>query len=157
MPKTDKSKHNICIAAIKRHTKKPFYFIRTNFHETKASFDAYAWLLPKLADEELVIASVVIDADNYSVLTTRRLFTREEGNLSVGDLENAKDRLYGDFKGHKTTEFTFGHVELEDGRDFKYFIETGSASMAMIYGVRTLVRIKELTEMQIEKSDKDLE
>ena len=36
--------------------------------------------------------------------------------------------------------------------DFKYFIETGKASMIMIYGVRTIIRTEEMTEKNIQNS-----
>ena len=40
-----------------------------------------------------------------------------------------KEKGYGDIKEHKDDPVTFGVVELENGDDLRYFIETGKASL----------------------------
>lgn len=94
------------------------------------------------AEEELIICSVIIDSDNYSILTTRKLITNNKGNIESGSLINAKNKWYGEFKS-KTDLYTIGEVELSTGKRLFYFVETGKASMIMIYGVRTLVFISQ--------------
>ncbi|CAL2105559.1 hypothetical protein T190115A13A_160092 [Tenacibaculum sp. 190524A02b] len=64
----------------------------------------------------------------------------------IGSLVNAKNKGYGDFKGYIDNALTFGTLELQNGDELKYFIETGKASMIMIHGVRTLIRIQRTTE-----------
>ena len=62
------------------------------------------------------------------------------------------DKLYGDFKGTlKRESITFGAIQLTNGNELRYFIETGRASMVMIYGVRTAIRIGGMTDSQIDK------
>lgn len=151
MTKTDKSIHNICIAAIKRATIKPYDFKWTRFYESNADFP-YTSLISDLAESELVICSTIIDEDNYSILTTKRLLTKQNGELSVENIKGAKDKLYGDFKGYKDKGFTFGKVLLQSGNEMNYFIETGNASMVMIHGVRTLLWATELTGDQMTKA-----
>jgi hypothetical protein len=46
---------------------------------------------------------------------------------------------YGDFKGFHNQPVTLGAIQLPDGSEHKYFIETGRASMVMIYGVTRVV------------------
>jgi hypothetical protein len=138
MAKSDKSKHHICIASIKRRTMKPYEFKWTKFYESNSDFP-YSGLLLDLTENELIICSTVIDADNYSILTTQRLITKQDGQENTGNIDEATDKLYGNFKGYKDKAFTFGQVQLQNGADLKYFIETGKASMVMIYGVRTLI------------------
>ena len=138
MKKSDKSIHNICIAAIKRSTIKPYDFKWTRFYEQNADF-INAFPAIELSENELVICSTVIDADNFSIVTTQKLITKENGILLSGDFNNATDKLYGYFKGHPNIPFTFGLIELDNGDELKYFIETGKASMVMIYGVRTRI------------------
>lgn len=150
MTKPDKSKHNICIASIKRSTIKPYDFKWTEFYESNSGFP-YAGLLPDLAEKELVICSTVIDEDNYSILTTQRLIIKEKGRTKSGSIEGAKDKLYGDFKGYRGKPFTFGQITLTNGTDLKYYIETGKASMVMIHGVRTLIGTNTMTNAQVEK------
>jgi hypothetical protein len=146
MVKPDKSIHNICIASIKRSTMKPYDFKWTHFYEESADFKK---LFPDieidLSLNELVICSTIIDIDNFSVLTTQKLATKEKGNFLSGNLQGAKDKLYGDFKGYKDESLTFGMVQLDNGIDVRYFIETGRASMVMIHGVRTSLRIGGMT------------
>jgi hypothetical protein len=142
--KTDKSIHNICIASIKRSTIKPYDFKWTKFYEVNTDFQ-YTELGINLAESELFICSTFIDKDNFSILTTRRLLTMRDGQLDSGNIQGATDNLYGDFKGYKTKDFTFGLVQLENGNELKYFIETGNASMIMIHGVRTLIGTTRMT------------
>lgn len=76
MIKTDKSIHSICIAAIKRSTMAPFDFRWTEYYEDKKKFiDRYAHMPVDFESSELPICSTIIDAEDWSVLTTRRLFT----------------------------------------------------------------------------------
>src|SRR5512138_3478869 len=100
MTKSDKSIHNICIASIKRSTMKPYDFKWTKFYESNSDFP-YSGLQINLIESELFISSTIIDPNNYSILTTRRLITKPNGQLSVGDIRGATDKLYGDFKGYK--------------------------------------------------------
>ncbi|MBQ4820274.1 hypothetical protein [Aquimarina sp. MMG016] len=142
MRKSDKSKHNISIASIKRSTIKPYNdFKWTKFYETNSDFP-YSGLNLNLTENEMIICSTVIDSENYSILTSQKLITNENGIESSGNLVNAKDKGYGDFKGYKDDSLTLGLVELENGTELKYFIETGKASMIMINGVRTLIRME---------------
>jgi hypothetical protein len=141
MTKSDKSKHNIWIASIKRSTIKPYEFKWKKFYESNSDF-SYSELHLDLRQDELIICSTFIDANNYSILTTQRLITKQNGQTHTGDIEGATDKLYGDFKGYKDKSFTFGHIQLQNGTDLNYFVETGKASMIMIHGVRTLIRTK---------------
>lgn len=138
--KSDKSKHNICIASIKRSTMSPHDFKWTKFYESNLDF-SYSGLQLDLTEHELVICSTAIDDDNFSILTTQRLITREKGETVFGAIEGAKDNIYGDFKENHGEPFVFGEISLKNGIGQKYFIETGNASMVMIYGVRTLIGI----------------
>lgn len=136
--KTDKSKHNICIAAIKRSTFKPYNYKFTKFYESNSDF-YYLGLELDFSESELIICSTIIDADNYSILTTQQLITNEKGVKKVRSLVNATVKPFGDFKGLNGDLFTFGLLQLENEIDLKYFIETGKASMIIIHGIRTLV------------------
>lgn len=147
--KTDKSIHNICIASIKRSTIKPYDFKWTKFYDANIDFP-YSGLEIDLVDDELFICSTFIDKDNFSVLTTRRLLTRQDGQLCAANMQAATDKLYGDFKGYRDKDYTFGLIQLQNGNELKYFIETGNASMVMIHGVRTLIRTNEMTQNQVD-------
>jgi len=129
---------------------KPHHFKWTKFYESNLDFP-YSGIQLALTENELIICSTFIDADNYSILTTQRLITKENGQTNSGSIEGAKDKMYGDFKGYQDKLFTFGQISLHNGTDLKYFIETGKASMVMIYGVRTLIGTHQMTNAQVEK------
>ena len=140
MKKTDKSKHNICIAAIKRSTIKPYDYKFTKFYESNEEFP-YNDIDINLRENELIICSTVINANNYSVLTTQRIITNKNNIVATGELTNSKDKGSGMFKSMKD-DFVFGSITLENGSDLEYFIETGKASMIMINGIKTLISIQ---------------
>lgn len=150
MSKTDKSKHDISIAAIKRSANKPYDYKWTRFYESNSDF-AFSEIKFDLAENELIVCSTIIDSENYSILTTQKIVTKEDGIEYVGDLLGAKDKLYGTFKGGTNNFYTFGRIELKSGEELKYFIETGKASMIMIYGVRTIIRTGKMSEKKILK------
>jgi hypothetical protein len=99
---------------------KPYDFKWTKFYESNSDF-TYAGLQVNLREDERFICSTVIDADNYSILTTKQLITKQEGQINSGDLEGATDKQYGDFKGYKDKSLTFGQVQLENGIDLNVF------------------------------------
>ena len=143
MNKSEKSIHNICIASIRRSIVKPYDFKWTRFYDLNSDFKiSYQNISIDLSDDELIICSTIIDADNFSILTTRRLITNENGNLNFGDLVGATDKLYRDFKGNQSSLFTFGLIQLPNGKDLKYFIEDGKAAIVMIYGVKTIINLR---------------
>ena len=156
MEKSDKSIHNICIASIKRSTMKPYDFKWTRFYEGNADFmNSFPDIEIDLSANELVICSTFIDIANFSVLTTQKLATKEEGKFLSCNLDGAIDKpdgLYKDFKGVREKEpLTFGRVQLDNGNDFRYFIERGSASMVMVHGIRTRIQTGEMTNSQMDK------
>lgn len=151
MTKSDKSIYNVCIAAIKRTTFKPYNYKWARFYESNLDFeDAYPEIQLNFAENELIICSTIISLNNFSILTTQKLITKEEGVENSGSLLNAIDKRYGDFKGGFNDDpYTFGLVQLQNGSILKYFIEIGKASMIMIYGVRTLITLQQMTNTQV--------
>lgn len=101
MTKTDKSIHNICIASIKRSTMKPYDFKWTNFYESNSDFH-YSGLQLDLVENELIICSTIIDKDNFSILTTRRLFTSLDGQINIENIQGASANCMETLKDIKT-------------------------------------------------------
>lgn len=145
MIKTDKFKHSRCISKIKRSTIEPYDVYQwSKFYENnEVFFNLYPEISITLTDSELLICSTIIDVDNYSILTTQKLLTSENGVVDFGEIKDAEVGSYGNFKGYKTENVTFGKINLRQGKELKYFIETGKASIIMINGVGTLIQIKE--------------
>ena len=103
---------------------KPYDFKWTKFYESNIDFP-YQGLSLNLIEDERIICSTLIDGENYSILTTQKLVTVENGKERAESLSGATDKGYGDLKGYKDDQVTFGLVELENGNELKYFIETG--------------------------------
>ncbi len=141
MRKSDKAIHHISVASIKRSTIKPYDFKWTKFYESNAEFQ-YSGLQLERIENELIICSTVIDSEHYSILTTQKLITNENKIENIGNVNGATLKSYGDFKGLNGEPLTFGLLQLENGTEIKYFIETGKASMIMIHGLRTLIQIQ---------------
>jgi hypothetical protein len=142
MTKTDKSIHSICIAAIKRHAMAPFDFRWTEYHEDEKKFsDKYAHMPVVLESGELPICSTIIDAENWSILTSRRLISMLKAELHAGYVDNSKNVSFGNYKDLKRYG-TIGSLKLANNEIIEYHIETGKASMVMIYGIRTRIRMR---------------
>jgi hypothetical protein len=142
MEKSDETIHGICIASIKRNTIKPYDFKWSHFWETKSDFENYyQGLVTNFEPEEIPICSTVLDSNNWSVLTTRRLITNKASQLTERNIGDAFQRFPGDFKGLRDKEITMGTLEFKDGRKMEYFVETGRASIIMVYGIQTRIQI----------------
>ncbi|MFC0518723.1 hypothetical protein ACFFGT_31200 [Mucilaginibacter angelicae] len=150
MPKSDQIIHSFCIYEIKRHTIKPYVFWWTNFYENYSDFlQVYPEIQLAIAEDELIICSTVIDADNYSLLTTRRFVTKEKGIEGTAHMAGAKGYNLPINHVLEKYDYVLGTVELRDGNTFRFFIEAGKPAMVMTYGIRTLIWCQALTDSQM--------
>jgi hypothetical protein len=147
MEKSDRSIHNICLVAIKRCTIQPYDFKWTRFYEQNEDL----FLDIELSGNELLICSTIIDKDNFSVLTTQKLTTKKEGILLSSDLINATHIRNVDLKEFKSKPLTSGLVQLSDGQQLSYFVETSRAAMVMAHGMKTIFEVQQMTGAQMEK------
>ena len=128
---------------------KPYDFKWTKFYESNMDFQ-YSGLQLDLIEDELIICSTVIDSENYSILTTQKLITNEHGIKNIGKMTGATLKSYGDFKGLNGEPYISGFLQLENGTELRFFVETGKASMVMIHGIRTIIRTQQMTKKNIE-------
>lgn len=145
--KSDNSIRNICVLAIKRSTIPPIDFPLTRLFETETLNDPAAYLFKIVAadENELPIVQTVVDALNYTLITTRQITTCVKGVIKNTKAINVQSVYWGDFKGYFKTEHTVGHLVLEDNRKMEIFIETGRASMITIHCLRKLIwRVKKI-------------
>ena len=144
MRKSDKSIHNICIASIKRSLKKPYDFKWSSFYNNRQDFeDRFKGLITDFHENELPVCSVLIDSENWSIVTTRRILTKENSNHSEILISKSRHLLFGNFKGYKGQKYSFGEIESKiDKRKMNYFIETGSASMIMVKSIQTVYQVQ---------------
>jgi hypothetical protein len=160
MKKNDSDLKEITLAAIKRHTIKPFDFKYTNLYEENVSIEREVLKtlynvynhpdieefiddLLKMDAKEVFICSTIISEQIWTILTTRRIISREGVGLFEHKFEGIKNAEYADFKGYSKQEFTKGLLVFKDEKIIPLFIETGNASMVMIYGTGTLKKLIE--------------
>lgn len=146
----DKSLHAFCMAAIKKSTVKPYDFKYTSFYEHNSDFP-YPDLQITWNKDELFVCSVVIDHNNFSILTTQRLLTKQNGQLYLGRLKGATSKSVGDLRDHRDKDLAIGIIQLQNGNELPYFIETRYASMVIAHGIRTLLQANDMTAIQVEK------
>jgi len=139
MDKSDQSLKNTCIAAIKRSTIPPFDFSYTRIYKAGDTIDNEKIKTELIVEsEERLICSTIINDKIWTILTTRRIISFEGVGLQQHSIKSIQEWNAGDFKGYSGQNYTKGFLHFTDGKIFPFFIETGRASMVMIYGIRTL-------------------
>jgi hypothetical protein len=136
--KTDKSIRNICLASIRRHTIKPFDFTFTRLFENDGVLHD-AVILERLSDNELPISETFVDNNNWTLVTTRQIITCKQGVERSIRPTDVYSWTWDDFKGIRTTPYTLGTLRVNEQQNLEVFIETGRASIVIIYAIRTLV------------------
>ena len=139
MSKSDQRIKNITIAAIKRHDIFSIVHSFTTLFEEEAKSELPA--LISLQNEELPIAQVFIDDDNWTLVTTRRIISCFESNIKDVYASSIVRWYWGDFKGLDRGQTTIGQLVLENGDELKVHIETGKASIIPIYAIRVMAAL----------------
>lgn len=150
MKQSDQTIHRFSIHQIKKHTFQPYVFRWTNFYESNWDFQQlHPGIQMELTEDELLICSTVINAENYSLLTTRRIVTKENGIENPANLEDAIQKTPPLQSKFEKYNYVFGTLELSNKDVFKYFIEAGKAAMVIEYGIKTLLWSQQLTDSQM--------
>lgn len=139
MEKSDKSIRNICIASIKRHTFKPIDYPMTKIFETEALSEINMPVDISHHEDELPVVLCLFDENNWTLVTTRKIISNISGNRGLAHGIDVQEWKFNDFKGYKDKYITKGELILNDGKMLQIVIETGYASMMMIYGIMTLM------------------
>ncbi len=92
-----------------------------------------------MLDNDLLIVVTFIDDLNWTVLTTRKIVACIDGKLKMTNATNVKKYEWGDFKGYDKNGINIGNFILDNGDEFPFHIETGKASMVIIYGIKSLI------------------
>jgi len=107
----------------------------------------------KLEDEEFIICSTEIEDNQWTILTTRRVITQNEAEFFDSRIIDLKTKNSRNFKGFGNISFVKAKIELHNGLEIPYFIETGEPSMVMIYGIQTAMHIIPRGAEWIEKTE----
>jgi len=139
--KTDTSIRNISIAAVKRSFTQPLDSKITKIYESETVPECIDDIFNPIVfyDCELPISHTVIDAANWTLVTSRRIICCIGGIIKVANAANVVKTEWGDFKGYNKTNFTKGYVKLDTGEEIDIFLETGKPSLVVIKSINTLV------------------
>ena len=141
MRKSDKSIRSIALASINRSLMPSVDCRYSKTFESETMSDIF--LGDKTIDLELPIACTFLDNNNYTLVTTRRVITCNSGINHTILLQNIKSFTPGDFKGLRGMPTTLGSIIDTDDVVIPVFIETGKASMIMVYAIRTVMNLVE--------------
>ena len=132
--KSDSSIKNITLAAIRRHA--------IDLNDWKyTQIDPQS--LPEqiiLQDEEIAIVYSQFTKDDWTVFTSRRIVGKSETKLDEILFRDIDDFIFGDFKNLNLTK-TFFRITDIYGERADFFMETGKASMASIYALKTILEL----------------
>jgi hypothetical protein len=139
--KNDQSLRNICVASIKRKTFDPFDFSLTDMFESETidEIDNGAFESLGFSENELPIARTHVYADTWTLVTSRQIITCKDGIIIACQADKVLSWTWNDFKGYNKLPFTIGQLKFGDNQTLEIFIETGRASMVIIYAIRVLV------------------
>lgn len=154
MKNTDESIRHICIASIKRHTIKPINYPLTSIFETQllTDIDKKISAVFDHQENELPIALTYVDSTNWTLFTTKKIISNIKGHIKMAFVNDVRKRSWNDFKGYKDKPVTYGQLTLDNNSVFDILIETGAASMIIIYCVMTLTGQETSSEQQIDKT-----
>ena len=138
--KSDGSIHQICVAAILRHTLKPINFLLTKLYDTDTK--SLLQIDIALTDGELPISKTYIDSLTWTLITTRRIISCNKGDVQEAFADRVNSWQWGDTKRNAKGSYTLGEIKIEDNSILQIHIECGKASMVTIYAIMTLARLR---------------
>ncbi len=142
------SLHQLAILSIKRATEKMGTYKHSRIHEDKNNFPFDLTELD--LQDELVVCSVFTDQNNFTVITTSRLFSKLNGLLKSGYIHGHESVQAGDVKGISNKVIDYATLKLANGNTLTYQYETGRAAMIIIQALQIIKRFNELTPENVE-------
>ncbi len=137
--KTDRSIRNITIASINRNA-----MDIDSWRYSRIADDNDKKLIEKfeLCENELPVFEIKSEIA-HTLISTRQILEQSKGNIKRLNFEFLDDVVYGNFKGQITKpELSIFRVIEIHGNELKFQMETGKASIGLIYSVNTIRKIK---------------
>ena len=136
--KTDKSIRNITIAAMKRSSMNMESWncsYISNLEDDKLR-DEFG-----LENEEIPVFEIKSESA-HTLITTRKIIEKSSKGFKSVDFDQIDDVIYGNFKGHPNIpELTKFRIIDFFGDDMDFQMETGKASMGLIYSINTIRKL----------------
>ena len=90
-------------------------------------------------ENELPISQTTVNKNNWTLITTRQIITSIDGIIKTAKAGTVNSWHWNDFKGYNKTDYTMGELQLDNQQKLEIFLETGKASLVMIYAIMALV------------------
>lgn len=121
---------------------KPHLWDMTRFYESETSDDIGAIKHDlRLVENELPVASSIQTATDWTFVTTRKVIGRADNEMKAIAVQDIDQWNWGDFKGYRDKTSTRIALTASDGQVHDFIIESGNASMVMIYAIQTLAQL----------------
>ena len=139
MDKTPEQIKQICIASIRRKSRNLEKWKFTGlFDDLEKSQKEIILNSNVLEKGESPIAYTFFSRDYWNLLTTRRLIEIRNKTVKFVMGKEIQSHHFGDFKNTKESDRTTIALLKTNGEKMNFEIETGDASMVMIYGIKYL-------------------
>lgn len=141
--KTDEYLRDIVVAAIRRRGIDMERWVGTRlWDQGDAGIKAKFSRACAFDDGELPIVYAHVDAANWTLMTTRKVWSSVDGQVSGTDVADVTEHCWGDFKGIRSQQPSErGRLRLRNGETLWCPYETGKPSMGPIYALRTLRKV----------------
>lgn len=134
--KTDNSIKEITIASINRHAMNPENWIHSKVCSENESEEF------TLEENELPIFEIN-SSKAKTIITTRRIIEKENEKISFVNFEEIDDVIYGNFKKQiNKPELSIFRIVDIFGDEYDFQMETGKASIGLIYSINTVLKLK---------------
>ena len=130
------------VAAIKRKAIMPHQWELTRLYETD-SVDVPDPIKENLSlmENELPVASTIAKPTEWTLVTTKKVIGRTSNGLIAINIDDIEQWSWGDFKGKFEEPTTKMSLTTADGQKKDFIIESGKASMVIIYAIKTLQQL----------------
>lgn len=132
----DSSIKNITIAAISRHAMNPESWIYSKICSENKSEEF------TLEENELPIFEIN-SSKAKTIITTRRIIEKENEKICFVNFDEVDDVIYGTFKNQiNKPELSIFRIVDIFGDEYDFQMETGKASIGLIYSINTILQLK---------------
>lgn len=141
--KSDESVRRIVVASIRRHSRDRESWLQTRLWDgaSPAGQSTIAEAC-RLESGEWPIVSSFIDVATWTFVTTRRIWSCDDGRVESVARADVTRVEWGNFKGNGPPGVERARVHRLSATPMTCPYETGFPSMAIVYGIRTLVQLR---------------
>jgi hypothetical protein len=132
--KNHESIKNIAIASVERHS-----VDIDQWEKTRIAKSQHHSLIERLEDE-LPVLEFIYNESNWTIITTKRIVGKVDGNQKQIDFSLLDDVVYGDYKNAKKSTTSFRTTDVYGGF-IDFLMDTEKPSTAFIHSINTIAQL----------------